>query len=277
MKKISLTLIFLLVFGLACTVKATITMELREDDGVTPASYLLLGSDYVLVISGASADAGASLGLYGTTYTAADWAVLGPPNSTTTVVDTGDLSYIYWTEGWYGYDMVVGDSGSGPGVSTGDWFTIDLTCLTEPGVVCLCLLDYGANSTVIGGIHFYPLNVCFPCYHPDYQAWLDRGSPISWCNPRQCHGDADGEMETRGKQDFWVGYPDLDLFLAGFPIPTTTYVDEYTHPWIAADFDHDIEVRGKLLFYVGYPDLDIFLANFPIPGDGIAPDCLDVP
>jgi hypothetical protein len=118
---------------------------------------------------------------------------------------------------------------------------------------------------------------CFPSGHADYQAWLDRSSPPSWCNPRQCHGDADGLQETRGKNDFWVGYPDLDLFLAGFPITTTTYVDEATHPWIAADFDHDTETRGKNKFYIGYPDLDIFLASFPIPGEGIATDCLDVP
>jgi hypothetical protein len=119
---------------------------------------------------------------------------------------------------------------------------------------------------------------CIPSDHPDYQAWLDRSSPQSWCNPRQCHGDADGLTETRGKNDFWVGYPDLDLFLAGFPNPTTTYVDEATHPWIAADFDHDIETRGKNDFYVGYPDLDIFLANFPVPTTtGPAADCLDVP
>jgi hypothetical protein len=139
--------------------------------------------------------------------------------------------------------------------------------------------EFSPSYVTLTGCHVDGCDGCnFPSDHPDYSAWLARSSPPSWCNPRQCHGDADGLMETRGKNDFWVGYPDLDLFLDGFPITTLTYVDEATHPWIAADFDHDIETRGKNNFYIGYPDLDIFLANFPIPGvDGIDPNCLDVP
>ena len=117
----------------------------------------------------------------------------------------------------------------------------------------------------------------FPSGHDDYQAWLDRSSPPSWCIPRQCHGDADGEKELRGKLYYWVSYPDLTLFLAGWPNPTGTYVDEATHPWIAADYDHDKELRGKLYYYVSYPDLDIFLANWPIADPSPDPDCLDVP
>jgi hypothetical protein len=119
---------------------------------------------------------------------------------------------------------------------------------------------------------------CIESGHPDYAAWLERLSPQSWCNPRQCHGDADGETELRGKLNYWVSYPDLNLFLAGFPIDTTLYVDEATNPWIAADFDHDKELRGKLNYYVSYPDLDIFLASFPVDTTiGPDPDCLDVP
>lgn len=117
------------------------------------------------------------------------------------------------------------------------------------------------------------------CYTgPDVTAWEDRLKPDSWCNPRQCHGDADGLLdETRGKLDYWVSYGDLDLYLDGFPIDTTLYVDEANDPWIAADFDHEIDdTRGKLDYYVSYGDLDIYLAWFPIDST-IGPDanCLD--
>ncbi len=149
-------LILMLVLGLAPTAGAVVTMELREADGVTPVEDLFriwIGSDYVLVISGASADAGASLGLYGPTYTAADWDYLGPGGqSAATTVDTGDLSYINWVSPYYGYDMIADDSGSGPGVSTGDWFTIDLTCLGAFVDFSFDLLDYKNNSTVIASV-----------------------------------------------------------------------------------------------------------------------------
>lgn len=118
---------------------------------------------------------------------------------------------------------------------------------------------------------------CIPSNHPDYQAWLDRSSPQSWCNPRQCHGDADSDKELRGKLYYWVSYPDLDIFLEGWPNATTAYVDEATDPWIAADFDHDKELRGKLYYYVSYPDLDIFLTNWPLSDPLPDADCLDVP
>jgi len=119
---------------------------------------------------------------------------------------------------------------------------------------------------------------CFPCEHPDYAEWLARGAPYCWCYPRQCHGDADGEIFMRGKCYHWVSYPELDLFVEGFPEPVDAYVDPATDPWICADFDHDKELRGKMYYYVGYDDLDIFLANWPIMAwDGPEPDCLEVP
>jgi len=277
MKKISLTLICLLVCGLASTVKATITMELREDDGVTPvadADMLLVGSDYVLVISGASSDAGAELGLYGPTYTAADWAVLGPPDSTVAVLDTGNMSTIYWYAAYQGYEAFADDI-MGDGVSTGDWFTIDLTCLTEPGSGGLYLYDYRVSSTTpIASIEFGfpPPPPCFPRGHPDYAEWVLVGRPDSWCYPRQCHGDTDGLQFQVGKAYYYVNYVDLDIFLDGFA--QIEYVDPVTDPWIAADFNHQLDLIGKCVFRVGYGDLDIFVANFATNPD---PNCLDVP
>ena len=149
-------LILLWVVSLTSVVNATLTMELREADGVTPVADLdqvMLGDDYVLVVSGAAADKGASIGIYGPTCTAADWDYLGPGGQAAAAcVDTGDLSYILWSTTYYGYDMIADDSGSGTGVSTGDWFTVDLTCLAE-GNFSFDLLDYKNNSAVIASVY----------------------------------------------------------------------------------------------------------------------------
>ena len=149
-------LIFMLVLGLASTVSATVTMELRESDGTTPVAdleNLALGADYVLVVEGATADAGASVGIYGSTYTAADWANLGSADlaNAKTLVDTGNLSYINYVAAYVGFDGLADDNGMGPGVSTGDWFTIDLTALAV-GDFDLDLIDYGAGSAVIDSV-----------------------------------------------------------------------------------------------------------------------------
>jgi len=154
MKKI---LILMLVLGLASAVNATITLEIREADGVTEApldmsnEYVLTqGSSYVMVVSGLATDVVPSsfgYGLYGPTYAAADWAVLGPGNSTTTVIDTGNMSNILWTT-WNGYDMVTYDSAYPAGISSGDWFAIDVSALAV-GTFDFDLLDYNAGSTVI--------------------------------------------------------------------------------------------------------------------------------
>lgn len=194
-------------------------------------------------------------------------------------------------------------------VEMGSLYAGDDPCHTSPpaenGVLLVFMVENGKDCNVSldtnairGGVvmedttqefspSYFDVNGCsvpgcvpcdFPPGHDDYGAWLARSSPPSWCIPRQCHGDADGEMETRGKDDYWVSYPDLNLFLEGWPIPTTEYVDEATDPWIAADFDHDQETRGKDDYYVSYPDLDIFLASWPIPSTvGPDPNCLDVP
>jgi hypothetical protein len=101
---------------------------------------------------------------------------------------------------------------------------------------------------------------CFPSGHPDYTEWGIVGKPDSWCIPRQCHGDADGLQEKIGKQWYWVGYDDLDVFLTGF---FTGYSgDPATDPWIAADFDRAPEKIGKQWYRVGYDDLDVFLDYF---------------
>lgn len=142
-------LILLLVLGLASTVNATLTLELRESDGTTPVAdldNLMLGSNYVLVVSSSSADSGTTGGVYGPGYEAADWANLGPANATRHVLDTGDLSYINWYATYQGYEFQAKDSGMGSGVSVGDWFSVDLTGAAE-GTFSFGLLDYRVSTT----------------------------------------------------------------------------------------------------------------------------------
>ena len=52
---------------------------------------------------------------------------------------------------------------------------------------------------------------CFPSGHPDYAEWVAVGYPDCWCNPRQCHGDAAGDVEGSDKLGWWyVGNNDLN-------------------------------------------------------------------
>jgi hypothetical protein len=140
-------LILLLVLGLASTVNATISLEIREADGVTLADKdnLLVGSDYVAVIKSSAAVATTG-GVYGPAYAASDWDNLGPENSTVATLDTGNLSDIYWYATSMGYEYVYDDL-MGPGISVGDVFTIDLSGLAE-GAYQLDLFDYSSSYSV---------------------------------------------------------------------------------------------------------------------------------
>ena len=118
-------LILMLVLGLATAANATITMEIRSGATVMDPTKLIKGSSYTLVVMGATADADDG-GIYGPTYTAADWTEV--TMSSPAVVDTGDMSVIESAiNSFYGLEWTAGDSGSGPGVSTGDWFTVALS------------------------------------------------------------------------------------------------------------------------------------------------------
>ncbi len=140
-------LILMLVLGLASTVNATLTLELREADGTTAVTGDVYRTvDYVLVVSSDSADDGTLGGVYGPGYAASDWDNLGPVDSVRTVLDTGDLSYINWYAPYQGYEFQAKDSSYGPGVHVGDWFAIDLTGLAL-GDFSFDLLDYRVSST----------------------------------------------------------------------------------------------------------------------------------
>ena len=141
-------LILMLVLGLASAVNATISLEIRESNGTTPVPNLnamLLGSDYVAVISSDAAVATTG-GLYGPAWAASDWDHLGPADSTVGVLDTGNLSDIFWKGGYQGYEWIYDDL-MGPGISTGDIFTVDLSG-EALGAFQLDLYDYASSTTV---------------------------------------------------------------------------------------------------------------------------------
>lgn len=125
------------------------------------------------------------------------------------------------------------------------------------------------------------------CYagQPDYDEWVLVGEPNCWCNTRQCHGDADGNIHGSPLfGEYYVGAPDLSIFLSAWKIlepPKGPGIASVTDG-ICADFDHLI--HGSPLFgeyRVGAPDLSIFITNWkilePPKGDGIPADCLDLP
>lgn len=115
---------------------------------------------------------------------------------------------------------------------------------------------------------------CFPECHPDYDEWLAVGEPNSWCNPRQCHGDADAFEEGDEKQGYyWVGGFDLGVLIGGWKKPAT---DPGFSTFIAADFDHFEEGDEKQGYYrVGGFDLGILIGSWK--QDGVVADCLDCP
>jgi len=100
---------------------------------------------------------------------------------------------------------------------------------------------------------------CIPASHADYTQWSTVGKPASWCNVRQCYGEANGATEVFGKGSVWVGMEDLNILLGGF---RKAYVDPLTTPWISADASRSAEVFGKGTVRVGMDDLNILLANF---------------
>lgn len=98
---------------------------------------------------------------------------------------------------------------------------------------------------------------CIPSTNASYAQWVTVGKPESWCNKRQCNGDADAAQELIGKFQRWVGYNDIAILLQGF---NTAYTG--TETWIAADFDRNQELIGKFQRRVGYNDINILLQYF---------------
>lgn len=134
MKKL---LILMLVLGMASLANATVTYEIREADGVTPANPLglNLSLDYTVVISGVAADAPHTGGVYFTGWVASDIVDLvarGPldgTNYTGSSFDAaGDMAVVFYTAAYFGYDITAADAvvGVPPDLADGDWFIFDL-------------------------------------------------------------------------------------------------------------------------------------------------------
>jgi hypothetical protein len=115
------------------------------------------------------------------------------------------------------------------------------------GVVMEDTSDSGWSSCTCTG-------ECFPSAHADYSEWKAVGSPLCWCDVRQCNGDTDNAAETKG--NYWVYTNDLNLMLAAWGLP----LGSLTGNQICADFAHDAETKGLYRVYTN--DLNILLANW---------------
>lgn len=116
-----------------------------------------------------------------------------------------------------------------------------------------------------------------PACRPDYDEWVEIGQPVSWCYPRQCHGDADG-LKLLDPNDpvgpFWVQQNDLDILVAGWHQPYSGDPEE--DPWIAADFDRKEEGGAKTgYFRVSFNDLNILTASWKQADANVPGDCSD--
>jgi hypothetical protein len=110
-----------------------------------------------------------------------------------------------------------------------------------------------------------PNCVFSPSTDPCSAKWFPLvGQPACWCEPRQCHGDADNRYE--GKDNRWVLTNDLAVLIAAWNKTFTWDANiavgtpSKKVPYICADFDHAPE--GKQGFRVLTVDLGILIANW---------------
>ena len=149
----------------------------------------------------------------------------------------------------------------------GSEITIAANVIRGGSVVMEDLGAVGVNLTgcTLGG--------CFPSGHADYTEWVTVGKPDSWCNPRQCRGDADGAQELiAGKYLYWVTANDLQILVDNWMAQ-----DPASDAALSADSSHSNElIAGKYLYRVSAIDLQILVNNW-MDAQGSPPDCLDVP
>jgi hypothetical protein len=166
-----------------------------------------------------------------------------------------------------GYLDEDGDEIKGEGITTSGTLTVKFMGTTPTDVaVALDTFRGGAvgdgivitDSMTVQTLSFLPPE-CIPTTNPSYAQWVAVGKPLSWCNPRQCNGDANGATEVIGKGSFWVGPADLAILVSGY---AKAYSDPVTNPWISADFSRSAETIGKGSFRVGTQDLNILVANY---------------
>jgi uncharacterized lipoprotein YajG len=154
------------------------------------------------------------------------------------------------------------------------------TAIRNAGLTGTISITYAASSTIAAGrvisqdtgcvasnatIHYV---ASWGCYTgPNLVQWQSVGSPSCWCasvNPRQCHGDADGQKQ--GKNNYWVSTQDLDVLSTAYnktyaQITGQTKLENgVAVPLICADFDQ--LPQGKQNYRVSTADLTILTNNF---------------
>jgi hypothetical protein len=183
-----------------------------------------------------------------------------------------------------------GVAGPNPGPGTVvNLVTLQLADTTESGDGLVSVSeDLSSRGGVVGGGDPFATNlpvenveiifttICYPACKPDYQTFLDVGSPDCWCFPRQCHGDADNQLEGLAKK--WaVGALDVGIMVSAWkivePALPATILDSTQ---ICADFDHQVEGLAKK-WRVGALDVGIMVANWKVVDPGVPSDCLDCP
>jgi len=121
---------------------------------------------------------------------------------------------------------------------------------TTPGAT----LNAGAVNVVYGG--------------PDYAEWNAVGSPASWGNANQCHGDINGADEKYGFKFVSVGFADIPLFTGAFLKPIGDAAEN-----LDADLDHAKEKYGFKYVRTGFNDIPVFVEYFLDINTTMPSDC----
>ncbi len=223
-----------------------------------------------------------------------------------------------WNVTGYGPVADVNDPGAAGGLGS-DAITIELGALykgdgnkpAQTGTLCTITVSEGctmslalnelrggivtagagepASTTLVGADIPGVIDECLSPDDPGYDDWVAFGKPDCWCYVRQCHGDADGQLEGGGKIPLRaVGTADLNVLISAWSVHEP---DSPVQPGpgimsvegaVCADFDHAAEGGGKIpLRRVGTADLNILIENWtkhepdsPVqPGPGVPKDC----
>jgi len=126
---------------------------------------------------------------------------------------------------------------------------------------------------------------CFPsavlCYTgmADYAQWEAAGSPVCWCYPRQCHGDADGLKQGSAALGYmYVASNDLNVLISAWQIKDPPKGPGITPAQACADFDHLKQGSAALGYMrVASNDLNRLIAYWqvkePPKGAGVPANC----
>jgi len=254
MKKMILALLMLGVFAMpSFAAQTTVTLTVATDGTITAScSDFNLPRAFALDIT---VDSGAIItdvtGLSGD-Y----WVYPGSIDINTADGSVNDVGAAVCSNSYPG--TLDGIGTNGVTIEMGSLYVGAGNAPSLPGVVCKLIVDKNCTATIVentiraGVVMETPSEdptvtqsggaISLDCYTgPDYAEWVVVGKPDSWCNVRQCHGDADGIENEYGAPDpftgeynkAWVSTEDIGFIIAGF---RKTYTG--SEAWIAADFDH---------------------------------------